>query len=112
MTKIIERTLVFNTEIEMAQFVFKYKDLMVPYSKEQIQDKYYYGKGDNKFDNWMNLGIKPEAILEDGRTFISVLMNGVNFKKVKNLFERKKIYFGNGQKELKIEERFIFKGEI
>ena len=109
MTKIIERTLVFNTEIEMAQVVFKYKDLMVPYSKDKIQDmKYYYGKGNDKFDNWMNLGIKPESILEDGRTFISVLMNGVNFKKVKNLFERKKIYFGNGR----IEERFIFKGEL
>ena len=109
MTKIIERTLVFNTEIEMAQFVFKYKDLMVPYSEDYIKDiKYYYGKGNNKFDNWMNLGIKPEAILEDGRTFINVLMNGVNFKKVKNLFERKKIYFGNGR----FEERFIFKGEL
>lgn len=107
--KITERKLVFRSEVEMAQFVFKYKELLVPYTKEQIQDmKYYYGKGNKKFDNWMALGVKPEAILEDGRTFISVQMNGVNFKKIKNMFVADKVYYTFER----VETRFIFKGEL
>ena len=108
MTKFERRTLVFNTEAEMAQFVFKYKDLLVPYSEEYIKDIRYYGKGNKKFDNWMNLGIEPGPILEDGRTFIYVLMNGVNFKKIKNLFEREKVYYSHDKTEL----RYCFKGDL
>lgn len=110
--KITKRLLVFGSEIEMAQFVFKYKELLVPYSEEQIQDmKHYYGKGNKKFDNWVALGVEIECMLEDGRTFVYVQMNGVNFKKIKNMFVADKVYYSLYPKE-EVETRFIFKGEL